>query len=376
LLNLETGRCFMESDQIELALDVLQNASNLLNQSEYTIEEKIAELWLIAAIAQEQPAKAVTKLKKIISQDNNWQTPTPFMINAGQTLKWLKDIRTSSMADSVMEQFFESAEQIKRQLPSVRNAIRQASKHVSLSPPELEIVTFGNVNVHCNNKLLLLSDWQTREARDLFLFLLHSAPMTKEQIALELWPDISPARLKMRFKINVHRIRKALGQDAVIFEGDRYRFNRAINYAWDREKFDEIREASQQSTSPAEKMKLLERAVEIAKGPYLADIDGDWVFAERLRYQDIYQQMLLELGEIYLAKGQVRAGLDVARRILQSDALLEAAHCLILQAYAALHDPAGMARQYQEYRKALEDQLGLQPSSEIISLYEHLLNEI
>jgi two-component SAPR family response regulator len=72
----------------------------------------------------------------------------------------------------------------------------------------------------------------------------------------------------------------------------------------------------------------------------------------------------------------VRAGLDVARRILQSDALLEAAHCLILQAYAALHDPAGMARQYQEYRKALEDQLGLQPSSEIISLYEHLLNEI
>ena len=71
-----------------------------------------------------------------------------------------------------------------------------------------------------------------------------------------------------------------------------------------------------------------------------------------------------------------QAGLDIAQRILQTDVLLEAAHRLILQAYAALHDPAGMARQYQQYQEALADQLGLQPSSEITSLYEHLLREI
>jgi two-component SAPR family response regulator len=237
-------------------------------------------------------------------------------------------------------------------------------------------VTFGTVRVYCNNRLLLLSDWQTREARDLFLFLLHSSPMTKEQIALELWPDISPARLKMRFKINVHRIRKAVGQEVVIFEGEHYRFNRAINYSWDREKFDEIRQSIRQDVTSAEKMKLLEQAVEIANGSYLADIDGDWVVSERLKYQDICQQILLELGEIYLAKGQAQAGLNIARRALQFDVLFEAAHRLIIQAYAVLHDPAGMARQYQQYQKDLADQLGLQPSSEITSLYEQLLNEI
>ena len=31
---------------------------------------------------------------------------------------------------------------------------------------------------------------------------------------MEFWPDLSPARIKMRFKINIYRIRQALGQDA------------------------------------------------------------------------------------------------------------------------------------------------------------------
>ena len=126
----------------------------------------------------------------------------------------------------------------------------------------------------------------------------------------------------------------------------------------------------------SEKKVLLEQAVDIAKGPYLADIDADWTLPERLNVQETYQNILLELGGIYLTEGQAQACLDTARRILQSDFLLEAAHRLIIQAYAALHDPAGMARQYQQYRRALADEMGLQPSSEIVSLYEQLTSEI
>ena len=131
-----------------------------------------------------------------------------------------------------------------------------------------------------------------------------------------------------------------------------------------------------QETSPAKKKVLLEQTIKIADGPYLTDIHGDWAITEQLKYQDICQQTLLELSELYLSEGEVQMGLGLARRILQSDALFEAAHRLIIQAYAALHDPAGMARQYQQYQKDLADQLGLQPSSEIVSLYEQLLNEI
>jgi LuxR family maltose regulon positive regulatory protein len=376
LLSLEKGRCLLESDQIEPALEAFQDASSLLYQGEYFIEQRVAELWFVAAMSQKEPVNAVTKLKEVIHGEKDWQVPTSFMLDAGHALKWLKEIKESSQSDPVLEQFIEDAGRIKRKVPSLRSAIRRASQHAVLSPPELEIKTFGNVKIYCNNKLLALSDWQTREARDLFFFFLHSPPKTKGQIALELWPDISPARLKMRFKINIHRIRRAVGQDAVIFAGERYRFNREIAYSWDREKFDEVLQSAHRAISLPEKKALLEQATEIANGPYLADIDGDWAIAEKLKYQDICQQMLLDLGEIYLAEGQVQAGLNIARRILQSDALFEAAHCLIIQAYAALHDPAGITRQYQQYQKALADEMGLQPSSEIASLYEKLLRAI
>jgi LuxR family maltose regulon positive regulatory protein len=376
LLSLEMGRCLLESDQIESACEALQNASTIFQQGNYPIEQRIAELWLIAVLTKKDPDTAVVKLDEVLYREKDWQTPTPFMLNAGHALQWLKIIQASSKSNPIVEQFLEDAEQIRREIPTLKAIIRHASQHVSLSPPELRIKSFGDVKVYSNNRLLQISDWQTREARDLFFFLLHSPPMTKEKIALEIWPDISPARLKMRFKINIHRIRRAIDQEAIIFDGERYRFNRRISYNWDREKFDELMKSARQDISFSEKKLLLEQAVDIADGPYLNGIDADWALAEQLKYQDICQQMLLELGEIYLAEGQIQASLRVARRILKADALLEAAHRLIIRAYAALHDPAGMARHYQEYQKSLEDEMGLQPSSEIITLYEKLLSEI
>jgi ATP/maltotriose-dependent transcriptional regulator MalT/DNA-binding SARP family transcriptional activator len=376
LLSLETGRCLLESNQVELALDALQDASTLLLQGEYHLEQRVAELWLVTAIAQKDHVDAIARLQELIREEKDWYTPTPFMLNAGHALTWLKDIRESSQSTPVIEQFLSSAGKIKHRIPIWRSTIRQASRHVSLSLPELKIVTFGNVKVYCDDRQLILSDWQTREARDLFFFLLHFPPMTKEQIALELWPDISPARLKMRFKINIHRIRRAIGQDAIVFEGEHYRFNRAINYSWDRETFDEILKSAYQDKRSVEKRALLEQANEIANGLYLADVNADWAIPERLKVQDVYQQMLLELGDIYLIDGQVQACLGIAKKILQTEPLFEAAHRLIIRVYAALRDPAGMARQYQQYQKALADEMGLQPSSEIVSLYEQLLKEI
>jgi two-component SAPR family response regulator len=85
---------------------------------------------------------------------------------------------------------------------------------------------------------------------------------------------------------------------------------------------------------------------------------------------------MLELASIYLQNGKIQDSLAIARMILQFDPLLEAAHRLIIQAYATLHDPAGMTLQYRQYQQALDRELGLEPSSEISNLYEQLLTSI
>jgi two-component SAPR family response regulator len=247
------------------------------------------------------------------------------------------------------------------------------SEHPQFESPRLEIYSFGDVQVRLNQRILEASDWKTREARDLFLFMLQSPPLTKEQIALAFWPDISPARLKVRFKVNVYRIRQAVGQDVVIFEDNCYRFNRTVNLYWDREKFDELHQSARQKPPGMEKIRLLEQAIGLVKGAYLENLEADWAISDRINYQDMYHEAVLGLAALYLGHGQAQNCLKIVRKLLRSDASLEAAHSLVLQAYAKLGDQVNIKLHFSQYQKLLKSEFGLEPSQEIKILYRQLL---
>jgi ATP/maltotriose-dependent transcriptional regulator MalT/two-component SAPR family response regulator len=376
IFNLELGCCWMENDKIELAIGVLRESVELFGQGGNQMEQANARLWLEAALSIKDMDSAITSLKEFIPSQRDWNKPAPLMIHAGRVYRWLKKRGSSLLRDSSLKSFFESAERVQKSLPEIYHKLEDSREHLELSAHQLEISSFGDVEIHYNRHLLELSDWRTREARDLFLFLLQSKSLTKEQIALVFWPDISPARLKMRFKVNIYRIRKAVGQDTILFENERYRFNRAIRYFWDREKLDEIFGKLRYTTETSSRTRLLEQVIALVKGAYLANLEAEWVIPERLRYQELYRDAMLELANIYLQDGRIQQCITTARMILEQDTLLEAAHRLIIQAYATLHDPAGMTLQYRQYERALDEELGLEPSSEISTLYEELLAKI
>jgi DNA-binding SARP family transcriptional activator len=149
-----------------------------------------------------------------------------------------------------------------------------------------------------------------------------------------------------------------------------------MDYAWDREKVDELFGNLQQKRAAAERIGLLEQVAALIKGPYLGNLDAEWAIPEQLKYQESYRHAMLELAALYLKDGRTEDCLSTARQALQSDPLLEGAHRLIIQAYATLHNPAAMTLQYRQYEQALDEALGLQPSSELSNLYEELLDVI
>lgn len=375
LLNLDLGCCWLDANKLETAISLLQDAVALFGEGGNQMEQAIARLWLETITSVQAPDETITRLRAMLPPPREWRTPTPFLIQAGRAGRWLKKTGNRKLLrDPVIRKFFEQAVQLESALSSREQELGPV---LAESPdfPRLEIVSFGDVLVVYNRRVVNISDWQTREARDLFLFLLQSSPLTKEQIALEFWPDISPARLKMRFKINIYRIRKAVGQDVILFENERYRINRQRPYSWDREKLDELLSALPRATGP-ESVPLLKQAVQLVQKPYLADLDAEWAVVDRIRYQDVYQDLMVQLAGGYLQAGQAQACLETARLVLRRDPLLEAAHRLIIQAYATLHDPAGMTLQYRQYQQVLMSELGLEPSTEISLLYEKLLDTI
>lgn len=376
VLNLELGCCWLDANKLELAVDSLRESVALFGQGGNQMEQSVAQLWLEVAASVQDMDGATERLKELLPARRDWQKPALQMIHAGRAARWLKKRGSFLLKAPLLKFFFEEAEHIREALPDLRRNLRNTNENLQSLAPRLEISSFGEIVVRHNQRVVEVSDWQTREARDLFLFLLQSPALTKEQIALVFWPDISPARLKMRFKINIYRVRQAIGQDVIVFEDDRYHFNRTINYTWDREEFDKLFEKLNQTVERSEKRKLLEAAVGFLKGDYLADLDADWVVLDRLKYQEIYRYIMLELAMLYLKDGQAHNCLNIARRVLLSDPLLESAHRLIIQAYASLHDPASMTLQYRQYRQTLENELGLEPSLEISALYEQLMATI
>ncbi len=376
IFNLELGCCWLESRKTDLAIDRLTETVQLFEQGGNQMEQASARLWLGAALSIKDPDLAITRLKEVVPPQREWERPTPQLIHASRVNRWLRNTQNRILKDPLLESFFDQADLLQKALPQIYLKLANKSGSLQHALATLEITSFGEVEVRYNQRTLELSDWQTREARDLFLFLLQSNPITKEQIALVFWPDISPARLKMRFKINIYRIRKAVGQDAILFEDDRYHFNRALNYSWDRETLDGLLEKLHQNIEISDRGALLSQAVSTIRGPYMANIDGDWVMPERIKYDDICRHTMTELASVYLQEGKVLDCLNIARQILQSDRLYEGAHRLIIQAYASMHDPAGMTLQFRKYQQILEEELGLEPSTEISSLYEELLDAI
>ena len=377
LFNLEIGLCWLDVNKGDMAINVFRDAVTLFGEGGNQMEQILANFWLEIALSVQTPEYSILGLKGLIPQQREWQTPTPLMINAGRANHWLRKGGFKRLfKDAGIKLFLGQAERILESIPELYGSSIYFSERQQPATPHLEIFSFGDVKVFLNRVEVGLSDWQTREARDLFFFLLQSPPLTKEQIALEFWPDISPSRIKMRFKINIYRIRQAVGQDVVVFENERYRINHAREYTWDRDKFDELAQVAKNTIIGMEKTRLLEQAVALVTGEYLANLDAEWAVTERLKYQELYEELMLELAGIYLRNGQAKTCVNTARQILRSNPLLETAHQLIFQAYASLHDPAGMELQYRQYQQIMDSELGLEPSPEIRTLYKRLLDAI
>ena len=376
LFSLEMGCCWLDMDKVESAAVVFQEAVSLFEHGGNQMEQALAQMWQAVASSIQSPESAGPKLQEILPPAREWGKPTPFMIHAGRAGQWLESRGDDPpFKDPLIMKFFEQARQLRISLADMRSRADPEIGQSKTETPRLEIRTFGEVQVRRDRRLLSLSDWQTREARDLFFFLLQSEPLTKEQIGLEFWPDISTNRLKMRFKINIYRVRKALGQNVIVFEDDRYRFNRGCGYVWDREQIDELLQGLP-ATDNSERIEQLRQVTDRLRRPYLENLDAEWALADRLRYQEIYRDRMVELATQYLEHDQARPCLETARSLLMSDPLMESAHRLIIQAYASLHDPAGMTLQYRQYQQILMTELGLQPSSEMDALYAQLLDAI
>jgi DNA-binding SARP family transcriptional activator len=198
-------------------------------------------------------------------------------------------------------------------------------------------------------------------------------PLSKEQIGAVFWPDVEePARLKMRFKNDVYRLRRAVGSDVILYENELYSFNRSSDYEYDVEGFEGFLFQAKLTNEPKIQIELLQKAVSLVNGQFLEDIYANWVIPERERIDQEILSALLKLANLLKNTNQIHEALNLYQKAIDHDSTFETAYLLAMKLHLQLNDRISAIRLYDAYTEMMNHELDLPPSPEMEAFYKRL----
>ena len=375
LYQLILGRLSLQDGKSQQAVTELMAARNNFVQGGMELESDLSRVWLAAAQYQNgEVGLAKEEIKNILPNPNHIKHST--IVAARQARVWLEGLRYDDEVKSSLRQLFEKVDRLDEQLPLNRRHLRMLARTVDIPAPNLIIRAFGKGQVWVNGKLATMSEWQTQSVRELFFyFLAEKRPLTKEQIGEVLLNEtIEPSKLRLRFKNEIYRLRRAVGLDSIIFDGESYQFNRAIDHEYDVEAFDGYLALAKNLDTLEEKINFFQKAIDLVNGRYLEDIGATWAWPERERLNQAILSASLSLAELYYQGGGMPKALSICRRALEFDETSEAIYRLMMQIFFRMGDKASIVHTYQTCEKSMHRIFDLPPSAETKNLYHDLIS--
>ncbi len=264
---------------------------------------------------------------------------------------------------------------LRRRRP-LQEAVKVALERIAAAPqPPLRVLALGDFQVWRGDNFIAPATWQPRrKARLLLLYLLHHAPraIACDELIEALWPDLAPdsARraLNTTFSDLRHILEPYLGQGQpsryLTRDDETLAFTGAVWY--DVAAFQQAVQAGGQAAR---------QALELYRGDFLPEEPyADWVLHERERLRSLYLNTLTAWLEERVQAGEWRAGVDLARRILDMEPWLEEVWRALMLCLARLGRRSEALRAYQECVRALQQELDAAPSAETQALYNQLNN--
>lgn len=237
--------------------------------------------------------------------------------------------------------------------------------------PVLLVRTMGLDKIALNGEPVELG-WQ--KAREVLYYLLaHPDGAPIDALREAIWPNVAVERSRDTLRTAIYQLRSVLPRDLIALHGRQiYQINRdALRIDYDVERYTATLD------NGGDDVEALVEALDLYRGPYLANVDSQWCAALRahLEQRNLQAQHLAAIG--YERKRFFADALTLYQRILNVDQLDEAAHAGVMRCQIRLGNRAAAINQYQALRRVLADELGLDPgnASEVEQIYHQILAE-
>jgi len=237
-----------------------------------------------------------------------------------------------------------------------------------------QVRAFGESEIRRNGEIIPNADWRSAGARALFFFILDNGKVKRDEIIIHFWPDFSNAKVNSNFHATLWRVRNALGSKQIIsFENDLYFINPKIELFYDVFEFAELlRKFNSSGISTIDQRVIGLQLLELYKGDFLYDIDMDWCDIRRIQLRENFINFLKKYAQIELARGSFSEARMLFEKAIEYDPYQDHLHMGLMQCLLELKFPALAKTHFINYRKKLQEDLNLDPISEMVELFKNI----
>ena len=252
--------------------------------------------------------------------------------------------------------------------------------------PRLRIETLGGFRVLRGDSPVAEKEWQGKKPRAILKAIVASSSkgVLNEIIMENIWPDAPFDKVGKNYKVALHRLRKALEPgidkalgssyihikddalylDEDLCEVDTHTFLSLIENGKTKEKEGDIKGA----------LKHYNEAAALYKGDFLPeDLYAPWTELRREELRNAYIALLSRIATLHENKGAMSKAISFYKKAIQISPILEDAYQRLMVLYSNMGKRNEALKIYERCRKALRDELGVEPDQVTVALYEKIL---
>jgi DNA-binding SARP family transcriptional activator len=191
-------------------------------------------------------------------------------------------------------------------------------------------------------------------------------PLSRDQAAALLWPDVPQSRALTNLRTGLSRLRRAVpgvvdADGGVVTLADDVLVDTDAVMTWVTDTIYGDSAPDDTSGPPRDVGREL-----------LAGWDDEWAREHRDRWQLLVSQALESAATRLLAIGRPAAALPYGLAAVTAEPWSESANRVLIEIHARRGDAAGALRQFERLTRVLRTELGVQPAPDIVALIRQL----
>jgi ATP/maltotriose-dependent transcriptional regulator MalT/two-component SAPR family response regulator len=364
------GRVYLAMGQLEMAEEALESAISSWGSSPKIQQEVVDAYFYYAAVLSRQGKEdqSVEYLKRTFEMAAALGYDQFLVVSARSVDGFLNQAAAHWQSPQLQSM-------LKRvdQPPIDKDQLGKPPEEKESIETALQVIGFGRDLVRVDGVAIQNTKWHSVGARAMFFFILDRKEVSKEEVALEFWPDFSPGKVNSNFHATLWRVRNALGGKHMIeFKGNTYRINPSVSLHYDVDQFISLTERLKQQMSETEERTLLRQIIELYQDDFLTKIDMAWADQQRNKLRNVFLQTSSRLVEIEIDRKNFSEAIELIERLISLDPYQDGYHLQKMISLVGMGNQVGARKHFHDYSAELKQEIGVEPDQEISEYFKTL----